>query len=148
MVNDNETTEPKKRRGLFGARKAAAAHVSATTPGTTLGVGPESGVDTESGVPSNTLSAEKQTTPRKPAARKSPAKKVAENSEDSAAAAAATDALAANVPPATRKISATSLLFQAPPAVDPLPERAARAGRQPSRQQSQRTGAGTSDEVR
>ena len=32
MAKDNETPEPKKRKGLFGSRKSAAAHVNAAAP--------------------------------------------------------------------------------------------------------------------
>ena len=32
MVKDNGTTEPKKRKGLFGGRKSAAQHVNAAAP--------------------------------------------------------------------------------------------------------------------
>ena len=32
MAKDNETPEPKKRKGLFGSRKSAAAHVNAAPP--------------------------------------------------------------------------------------------------------------------
>ena len=138
MVNENEKTEPKKRKGLFGNRKAAAAHVSAQEAASAAQAA-QAALDSAS-VAVEAVPEAKQPAARKPAVRRTAAKKTTEITE---VAHAAVEAVAVRKAPAT-----TSLLFQAPPAVASLPERTPRVDRSANRQQSQSVGAATSEDRR
>jgi ribonuclease E len=130
VVNDKENIEPKRRLGLFGSRKAAVVTPPAepvappvapkAAAPETVAEAPELVVD-DVIVDDVVVKAAPRTRTRKPV-----------TSDSDVAAPAADEAVDAPAS-ATRTVRpTTSLLFQAPPAIEPLPERApARQPRQP-----------------
>jgi len=133
VVNDKENIEPKRRKGLFGSRKAAVAPPAATPI-----EAPAAPVETPAAAPVAQSTPVAQSAPEAPvveiddiivdevvvkaAARTRTRKAPVETpvADDDAAAA-----------PTTPKRPSLSPLFQAPPVIEPLPERApARAPRQ------------------
>jgi ribonuclease E len=135
VVNDKENIEPKRRKGLFGSRKAAV-----TPPAATPIVPP---VETEAAAPAAPVDKSTEPVVTAPAGSAPADTGIDDIIVDEVVVKAATrtrtrkapvepaaDAAAAAESAAPKRLS-LSPLFQAPPVIEPLPERApARAPRQ------------------
>jgi ribonuclease E len=134
--NDKSSTEPKRRKGLFGSLRAAVVPPSAPVAATTAPVEPAA----EPAAPFDPIAASigaddivlddvVAQAPRARTAKTATPDPVAESAvEESTEMTETTDA-----PTEPKRRPTTSLLFQAPPEIEPLPERA--PARQPRREQ-------------